>query len=482
MRCHNKVISQVMRSSILIALTIAALTLGGCRAAAAPAATSPPALTLQPALALNAAAATAPPTRTPLAPTSTPADPGTPQPVTIVFWHSQRDDGPSGRLLKEMAARFQARYPWITVEPVYVGNQTDVYRKALAAFQAGKPPDLAATTGGYIAELMKARAVVPLDPYIADPQAGLTAQDKADIFPGYWEAGRYPQFARQTLSWPFTGSALAMYYNLNLLKAAGAKAPPQTWADLEAVCKAATKGDVRGLAFRKDALTFAGLLYGQGGARFDAEGVRATFNGAEAIDSLERMHRLVAAGSAFEPESTAAGQAAFAAGRVALVLASTGDLPAYAQALKKAGAKFEWGCTLPPQKNAASPRAAMDHVGLCVFQTGEARQRAAWLFIRWFSETDQAAEWSSKLGYLPLRRSAVARLANTGWLAQNPVAKQVYESVLPHLYAEPAVAGEQEIARLIEDAWLAVATDLRTPKQALDEAVVRTNGILAARR
>lgn len=456
------------------------------------------------ALVLPLVAACAQPTATPVPPTKAPAQatkapeatkvaeptkpaataaPQAQEPVKIVFWHVQQDDSFRGKKLKEMCDAFHAKYPNITVEPVFAGSYDDLYKKSMAAVQAGNPPDLAVAYESYIAEFMKANAVIPLEPYINDPQIGLTKTDKDDIFPGYWDTNIFPEFGGKMLSFPFTKSAEAMYYNLTLLKQNGINSVPKTWAEFEAACKAVAKGDVKGYAWYESASTFDAYLYSRGVKQLTEDQTKAIFNGPEGVESLDLLVRLGKANAALKPEGSYADQAMFAQGKVAFTFGSTSGTSYYADAIKKAGTTFEWGAALPPQADASkAPRTVMYGANVCIFKTTEAKQRAAWQFIKWFTDTDQTADWGSTSGYTPIRKSAMKKLEDSGYMAKNPVVKQVYNDIVAYSYPEPNVRGEQEIRTIIQNAWTAALTGVKTPKQALDEAVTKANEALASKK
>ena len=423
------------------------------------------------------------PTMTPTAAaTAAPVAAKVPQPVKIVFWHTQRDDSPGGKLLAQMAQRFHQEYPWITVEPAYVGNYDDLAKKVVAAIQAGNPPGVAAAHGSSIAEFIKAGALVPLAPYIADPQIGLADDDREDIFPGYWDAGLLPEFDNQMFSFPFSEEALALYYNRKALQAAGLAKPPSTWAEFEQACLKTTRGDVRGFAGRQDALTFTGWLYSLGASLLNSDQSKALFDGAEGVELLETWNRLLGPGAAWKPAEEGGDRLAFANGKAVFTLDLIGQAPNYAQAVQEAGSAVEWGCTIIPQREPARPRTVLSGANLCVFRTDEARQQAAWLFIRWLTATDQTAAWGQLPGQTPIRRSAVKKLADSGWLEQNPLAKEIFETVIPYAYPAPNVRGAQEIGEIIAEAWAAAAAGTETPQQALSAAAAKANATLAAKR
>lgn len=454
----------------LVAMVALGAALSGCAADAPP--------TPGPATAAPAPAAMLSPTR--LAPW--PTTPAPSQPVRLILWHAWLGDR-AEQSLHEAAERFHQQNPSITVEPVCVGEDSDLAVKTVAAIQAGRPPDLAVVRQGQIPQLMALDAVVALDPYLDDPEAGLTQQDRDDFFPGSWQAGIYPEFGNKMLSFPFARGALAMYYNQTLLKRAGLNAPPKTWADLEAACKAISRGDLVGLAWHEDASTFDAFLYSRGASQLSGDHAKAAFNGPEGIEALDLLVRLGRIGAALRTGGEDADRALFAQGKVAFTFASTNDIAGYAAAIGKAGTGFAWGVTMIPQADASRPpRTVGFGANLCILKTDEARQRAAWQFLRWFTASQQMADWASATGYMPTRTSAVQKLAASGFLDQNPALKEAWSAVIPYAYPEPDVSGEAEIRQAIERAWSAAAAESKAPNQALDEAAARANEILAAEK
>ncbi len=450
---------------------VAALTftLGGC--AAAPPAEPLPVPSAAPAALTDA----------PQAPSPTP-EPVESGPVTIVLWHPWYGEQ-AGQLLAEMAGRFSESHPGITVQPVCVGSEQDLAEKTMAAIQAGNPPDMALVRESQIAEFMRAGAVVPLEPYLDDPGLGLALEEREDFFAGCWQSGVYPEFGGQMLSFPFAKSALVMYYNRTALEGVGIEQPPKTWEEMEAACAAVSKGSATGLAWRESALTFSGFLYSRAAGLLSADQAQAVFNGPEGVESLDLLLRLDREGYAWQPEGQDAGRAAFAAGEAIFAFGSTADAALYAGAIEEAGSTFAWGAAMLPQSDVARPpRTVLSGEGVCILRTGEARQRAAWQFIRWFTAAEQSAAWSAGAGYLPLRASAVQELAASGRLDESPLLKEICDSVVAYVYPELRVRGAQAIGRAIEEAWVAALNEVKAPQEALDQAAARANEVLASKR
>lgn len=404
------------------------------------------------------------------------------QKVTITFWHVQAPEDFRGKLLAEIVADFMKQYPEITVESTFQGNYTDANKKVMAAIAAGTPPDCAAAYPSMVSDYLKANAVIDLDPYINDPKIGLTKADLADIFPGYLEECRFKQYGNKYYAFPFTKSFFGMWYNLDIIKAAGFSGPAKTWKEFEEQCIAITqKTGKKGYAYYEDASTFDGWLYSRGARQLNADETKAVFNGPEGVETLELMTRLIKAGAAWKPEGANADQAEFGKGNVAYTFGSTSGTPYYQKAVKDAGDKVkEWGHTLIPQTDASKPATVLYGGSFCIFKTTEVKQKAAWLFLKYFTSTDVTAKWGSKSGYMPVRASAAAQMKD--FFAQNPIIKEQFDKIVPYGVPEPSVRGEQEIRDFIREAMVSSYEGVAKPKDALDAAVKKADEALTRGR
>jgi multiple sugar transport system substrate-binding protein len=93
---------------------------------------------------------------------------------------------------------------------------------------------------------------------------------------------------------PFGSNTLALYYNEDMLKAAGVK-PPRTWDELKSVSRKLTKGNVHGFAIsslqnEEGTFGFLCFLWGSGNTSFQ-------INNANGIRALTLMRDLVASGA-----------------------------------------------------------------------------------------------------------------------------------------------------------------------------------------
>src|SRR5690606_19632289 len=128
----------------------------------------------------------------------------------------------------------------------------------------------------------------------------------------------------QWVTMPFNKSIYVLYYNKDLLDAAGVGIP-QTMDELRAAAKAVTeKTGVMGMALQADVDHFSVFLHAFGGQWTD--GGRSAFNSAEAVNALRFMQDLVLTdGSAYYHDGYLDDE--FNQGNTAMFIATVATLP-----------------------------------------------------------------------------------------------------------------------------------------------------------
>jgi multiple sugar transport system substrate-binding protein len=457
-------------STILAILMVVSLIVAACGAAPTATPVPPTATTAKPA-----AAPTTPPAPAATATTAKPAGTAVDNvtisaPVEVVFWHvsTQTQQDALNKLIDE----FNAANPNIKVRPESIPNSyTGIRQKILAAITAGTTPDLAVAYQNTVAEYANAGKIVALDDYINSAKYGLTAADLADIFPAFLASDKYPSQGGKILSWPPNRSLEVMYYNIDLIKAAGFDGnPPATWDDFAKMCKAASKANAKGYAISISASTFASWVFTRGGEVISADGKTALINQKPGVDALTFLKDLVDNGCAYQIAAAYADQTDFANGQAMFTFGSSAGLPYYAAAIIDKATnkpKFNWSIAMMP--NTGKPVVDMYGPSWTVFKSTPEKQLAAWQFLKWFTQADQTARWSIATGYFPVRKSAADSTTIKDQFTKDPNYKKAFD-FLQYAKGEPTVAGWDPVRSAIQDAETAVVTGKAAPQAALDDA------------
>ena len=332
-----------------------------------------------------------------------------PRGVTISYWYQHT--GVNGDAMQKMIAEFNATNRWkITVKGEYQGPYDQIYNKMAAAIAAGSMPDLVVAYQNQAAMYEVNDALVDLNAYATDPVWGL-GKDLGDFFQGFINQDVNGQFGGKRLGFPPNRSIEVLYVNMSLLKSAGITAPPRTWAEFAQDCTRVTsreKGTYGYALDNLDASHVFAMVISRGGDFARADGRGYALNTPQMKASMQFMAGLLKQGVARKIPKKYDDQTDFGNGMAAFTLGSTSGLSFYANAVasSKTG-PAEWIIAPVPQQ-AVTSTPAIDLYGASVSvpRTTPERQLAAWLFVRWFSEPRQQAQWAHVSRYFPVRKAA----------------------------------------------------------------------------
>lgn len=205
---------------------------------------------------------------------------------------------------------------------------------------------------------------------------------------------------------PFIVSVPIVYYNADLVKAAGEDPDhfPDTWEGIAALAgKITATGDNRIGGFFDHAAsgnwTFMALINAQGGHMMSADDRRIQFDGAEGQRALEVIQMFGEAGQVDMPRTQA--YQGFSAGSIGILVTSSGFLN---NLMKQAN--FEVG-TAP---FSISENGRLPAGGNCMMLLSKdpERQQAAWAFMKYMASPQVQAEVFETTGYLPGNRLGAA--------------------------------------------------------------------------
>ena len=342
--------------------------------------------------------------------------------VTVQFWHVYSDE--PGEALQGLVDEFNADNEYgITVEAFDQGGHSDVEDKINAGIQSGDLPDVTMGYTNALADWYSVDSVLDMNPYINDPEYGLTEAEMNDLYPHLKASGSTPDGAR--VAYPMTQSANVLVYNITWAEELGYTEAPKTSAELEEqLCAAAEAnttlgGDFAGtggMVYFPSATNWLHFMYAFGGSELNEDGTAYDFTSQAAVDSTMYMLGLKEKGCIFTidgyPNPTQAQRKAL------ITLSSTAGLPYYVGAFTDEANEDDWGFIAAPGPDGTLAVDAYQQM-LGMVPSTEEEEMASWLFIKWLTSPEIQARWVKASGYYGTQLSTEALLAD--FAAENPV-------------------------------------------------------------
>lgn len=327
--------------------------------------------------------------------------------VGVTVWHGL--DGSAASLFGQMAGEFTLSNQWGIQVTVVPQHNLNMLGAALEKSNNGsEPPDIVMALPEQI--LGWQERVVDLEPYLS--QAGL------GFDPGSLPAAFGEQSSLNGVRYgiPAARSARFIFYNLSFAHDLGFSAPPQTPQEFRTQACAANafwKQDTDpsndgfgGLALDVAPFwqsSYAWILSGGGQVFSNGE---FTFNSAGNLAALDFLTKLRASDCAWLPD-TASNEEHLAARRALFITGSLGSIENQNVAFSAAGSPDQWTLLPFPGNPELIPLYGSDYA---VLKSGDARQQAAWLFIRWMLETKNQVRWALGTGLMPVTNQAIEQL------------------------------------------------------------------------
>ena len=425
-----KYYSLLLKTRLLILLTVAILVLGGCQAV--------------------------------------PSRPEAASVTKITLWQGVNPP-PNRDVLQGLVDRFNQEHPDIQVESLYVGQAEQQLPKILAAVVGNAPPDLLWFNATLTGQLVELDAIRPLDDWLA------ASPVKDEIDPALFASMEYQG---HTWSVPFGTNNVGVFYRPSLFKAAGITQLPQTWEELRQVAHKLTidkNGDQRidqhGMLLPLGKGEFAVFLWlpfmwSGGGELVSADRqLPAAIENQGAIASLQFWRSLIEDGSAvlslpergFEIDS-------FLAGKVAMQLTGPWTLGQ----LKATSVDFDV-FPIPADVRRAT---AIGGENLFVFKSTPKREQAALKFAEYVISQQFQTQWAIGTGYLPINLKARESDQYQAFATEQPAVKLFLEQA-KYGRSRPIFPGYNRLSESLGRALEAVLLGKSSPSQALKTAQQR---------
>ena len=395
--------------------------------------------------------------------------------VDLEFYFPVAVGGSAANTIEELTAEYVAANPGVNIEAIYAGSYQDTVAKALTAARAGNAPQLSVILSVDMYTLYDEDLIHAFDDFAT------TDEDKA------WLKSFYPAFMEnsmidgKTYGIPFQRSTPVLYYNKEAFAEAGLDRAPETWDEMKEWAAKLTKKDDAGNVSQWGVRIpssgfpywlFQGLTTSNGATLVSDDGTKTDFDDPKVVEALEYLVSLseegVMAPGIIEWGAT---PKAFFEGQTAMMWTSTGNLTNV-----RNNAPFDFGVTMLPAKE--SRGAPTGGGNFFMFKgSSDEENKAAFEFIKWISQPEQAAKWSIATGYVAPSPATWETDVMKAYVADFPPAL-VARDQLAFAAAELSTYENQRVTRVFNDALHAAITGEKSAAEALAEAQAKADDIL----
>jgi multiple sugar transport system substrate-binding protein len=386
--------------------------------------------------------------------------------VDLKLWNGFT--GGDGDIFKKLVDQFNGEHNNIAVS-VATYQWDDYYAKLPGAVSSGNGPDIAVMHMDMLATFAARKVIQPLDDV-----AGALGLTENDFAPTVWKGGIYHD---KRYGIPLDMHPVGFYYNKTLMQQAGLdpNKPPQNRADLEAALAALKKAGIQGFWISPfqftGGMTAYSLVNQFGGALYNSDATKATFNDDPAVQAVTWLTDLVAQGHSPKNVGQDADYLALKSGKNAFNVNGIWQI----NDLKKS-AGLQWGVAPVPQIGEKKAVWANSHNFTIVQQKRADANKVggAKVFINWLSQ--HSLDWAAG-GQVPARKSVRDDAKFAALTDVNTLAAELPDAAFP-----PALPGIGDVTTLFYTAFNEAVLGKKTPKQALDDGVAKANKLLEDNR
>ena len=404
-----------------------------------------------------------------------------PEGQTVEFWVQYSDERLDAMMAR--AERFE-KETGIKVNITYKGHYGKVQSAMMTTAGTSDQADVARGYGNAAADMYQIGAAMDQTILAESKKWGVTQSD-IDDWGANWTVGFSAYFDGNPKLLHEVGKSLeVVYYNKDWLNELGLS-EPQTPAEFaEAACAATNStfsgrvGDTASLGYEidTDASNFAAWIFAHGGDVFDYDSGQYILNSSEAVAAMEFIQGMANKGCAQVTRDKYADQQYLGLGSNLFALSSTSGITYFQKAIEE-GYNGQWEISKVPHTT-KNPVMNLYGGGLIMGNTGNVdKMVAAYQWMKYISNTENSAVWSTESGYGFVRTSS----------ADHPLI-QAKRNELPQYdrslgliqygKGEPSVPAYYSVRGEIEKAYAAIINgdDIMSTLNALND---EANAILA---
>ncbi len=376
---------------------------------------------------------------------------------TTLQWWDYFSDGNLSQAVQDLVDGYNESQSEVTIERTPIGFG-DLKGRIIQAAATGTMPDLVIVDNPDT-QAMAAQGA------LADISEFVQGWEPTDLYyEGPWASTVYEG---QNYAVPFDSNATALFYNADLLDAAGV-APPATWEELQETALTLTQDGVAGFCLslvptEEGTFNYLPFIWGSGG---DLQNVDSEAN----IGALTLLNTMMNEDSSIPVSALQWGQGdvnnQFLAGRCAMMINGPWQLPG----IREANPAFEWDVAAWP--NGGTPTSILGGQNLAIGAGSDIE--AAWDVIQWMTQPENLLGMYETSGFITNRED----LADNEMFTSDEQLAQFVEAVSvakPRAYGPNYPEASQAIMNMVQ----AVLVGAKTPEQAAADAAAVITPLLS---
>ena len=378
---------------------------------------------------------------------------------TVEFWVQYSDERLDAMMAR--AERFENE-TGIKVNITYKGHYGKVQSAMMTSAGTQDIADVARGYGNAAADMYQIGAAIDQSILANSKKWGVSQDDKND-WGANWSVGFSPYFDGNPKLLHEVGKSIeVVYYNQDWLDELGLS-EPQTPAEFaEAACSATDStfsgsvGDAASLGYEidTDASNFAAWVFAHGGNVFDYEAGQYILNSAPVVAAMEFIQGMSSKGCAQVTRDKYADQTYLGQGTNMFALGSTSGITYFQKAIE-GGYNGNWSVSAVPHTT-SEPVMNLYGGGLIMGKTDNAnRMVAAYQWMKYITNSENSAVWSSESGYGFVRTSSAD---HPSIVAMRNASPQYNKSLglIKYGVGEPSVPAYYSVRGEIEKAYAGI--------------------------
>lgn len=392
--------------------------------------------------------------------------------IKLTYWYSWTDKIQENNInLTKQFNETIGKEKGIEVTAEYQGSYDELHAKLQSAYVAGDVPAVTVMEIASTKTFAQNGVIEPLDKFIQRDSVDMT-----DYYPGLLINCKVDE---QWFGIPYLRSTPIMYMNKTLLEKAGLDPTgPKTWDELAQYCRTVKeKTGVFGLSMQSYIWVFEAFMMENGLPVLNDDETKTNINSPEGVNVVtffknlqkEGVVRLLAKADSDSVKADVLNQ------NTAIWFSSTGDLTNNLSIAKENG--FEIATAFIPKQEAYGvPTGGCNLV--MTTKISEQEKEAAWEFIKWMTEAEQAAYSTINTGYVPTSKTCTETEQIQTLFKETPQFKVAIDQLEQYSVGRPTNPGYTECQVVIESALDAMWANNENIETTLADTATKVNKIL----